>query len=398
LTPVSITAASLVCAAGTGLDAVARALKAERTGLRANDLDWVGYETWIGRVEGVEDHRVRGDLAEYDCRNNRLAEMGLETDGFAPAVARAAARYGAHRVAVILGTSTSGIQSTETAYREIDPQSGALPDWFHLEKTHAYFSLADFVRRRLRLRGPAHVVATACSSSSKTFVDAEQMMRMGLCDAAVVGGVDTLCRLTIHGFASLSLLDRAACKPNDLHRAGINIGEAAGFALLERRESPAGGAPFATVLGCGESSDAYHMSSPDPDGQGAEAAMRAALRESGLAPGAIDYINLHGTGTIINDKVENVAVQRVFGSATPASSTKAWTGHTLGASGILGVLLACLAIRDGSAPKNLNLETPDPSLGAPVLAHRVEKPIRHALANAFGFGGTNCSIVVGAAA
>lgn len=396
MSAISITSATLVCAAGAGLAAVADALKAETTGLRANDLDWVGYDTFIGRVEGVESHRVRRDLVDYDSRNNRLAQMGFESDGFAEAVARAASRYGPHRIAVVLGTSTSGIQTTEMAYREIDSQCGALPDWFHLEKTHSYSSLADFTRLWLGLSGVAYIVATACSSSSKTIVDAEQMIRLGICDAAVVGGVDSLCRLTIHGFASLSLLDRTACKPNDLNRAGINIGEAAGFALLERREASAGDMALATVLGCGESSDAYHMSSPDPDGQGAEAAMRMALRHSCLQPDEIDYINLHGTGTIINDKVENVAVNRIFGNMTAASSTKAWTGHTLGASGILGVLIGCLAIRGGFAPKNLNLETPDPSLAAPVLSNRIDKPIHHVLINAFGFGGTNCSIVLGA--
>ncbi len=396
MSAVAITAASLVCAAGNGIDAVADALKTERTGLRANDLDWLGIETFIGRVEGVEIRPVRRDLADFDCRNNRLAQMGFEADGFAAAVGRAAARYGPHRVAVVLGTSTSGIQSTEMAYRELDPDTGALPDWFHLEKTHSYFSLADFARRLLGLSGPAYVVATACSSSSKTIVDAEQMIRFGLCDAAVVGGVDSLCRLTIHGFASLSLLDRGACKPNDLNRAGINIGEAAGFALLERTAAADRAEVLAKLLGCGESSDAYHMSTPDPDGYGAEAAIRAALRHASVEPGAIDYVSLHGTGTVINDKVENIAVERVFGTCAPASSTKAWTGHTLGASGILGVLIGCIAIREGFAPKNLNLETSDPALGAPVLERRLDKPIRRVLANAFGFGGTNCSIVVGA--
>ena len=391
-----ISAASLVCAAGSGLATVAAALRAERSGLRANDLDWIGFDTFIGRVGGIEERPVQAGLSEFDCRNNRLAQMGLEADGFATAVARAASRYGAHRIAVILGTSTSGIEATERAYQAIDPETGALPDWFQIETTHAYFSVAAFTRLWLKLAGPAHVVATACSSSSKTIIDAHQMIELGLCDAAVVGGVDSLCRLTIHGFASLELLDRSVCKPNDLNRAGISIGEAAGFALIEREEAVAEDTPFAKVLGYGESSDAYHMSSPDPDGEGAAAAMTTALRNSNLRPNQIDYINLHGTGTVMNDRVENMAVHRVFGDATPSSSTKAWTGHTLGASGILGVLMGGLSIRGGFIPKNLNLETVDPSLRAPVTTTRIDKPVRHVLANAFGFGGTNCSIVLGA--
>jgi len=396
--PIDISAATLVCAMGRGLDNVAASLREERSGLRANDLDWLDADTHIGRVDGLEELAFPAILSDYDCRNNRLAQLGLETDGFAYRVAEAAARYGADRVAVVLGTSTSGIRQTEIAYAARDPETGALPADFHLQETHDYFSLADFVRRALALTGPGAAVSTACSSSSRAFIDASRLIEAGLCDAAVVGGVDTLCRLTVRGFGALELLDARPCRPNDRSRGGISIGEAAGFALLERAgESGASAAPFARLLGFGESSDGYHMSAPDPAGKGAQIAMRDALKRSELQADQIDYINLHGTGTPLNDRTEDIAVAAVLGRDVAASSTKGGTGHTLGAAGVTGVLLAGLAIRHGIKPKNLNLVEVDPDFRSRILADTETGPVRYALANAFGFGGSNCSIVLGGA-
>jgi 3-oxoacyl-[acyl-carrier-protein] synthase-1 len=395
--PLDLSAATLVCAMGRGLGEVAASLREGRSGLRANDLDWLDADTHIGRVEGLETAALPDALSNYDCRNNRLAQMGLETDGFADHVAETAGRYGADRIAVVLGTSTSGIRQTEIAYAARDPETGALPADFHLMETHDYFSLTDFVRRALALTGPGAVVSTACSSSSRAFVDASRLIEAGLCDAAVVGGVDTLCRLTVRGFGALELLDTAPCRPNDRSRSGISIGEAAGFALLERAgqgKAP----PFARLLGFGESSDGYHMSAPDPDGKGAQIAMRDALRRSGLRGDQIDYVNLHGTGTPLNDRAEDTAVASVLGPDVPASSTKGGTGHTLGAAGVTGVLLAGLAIRLGIRPKNLNLTDLDPEFRSRILTDTETGPVRHVLANAFGFGGSNCSIVLGEAA
>jgi len=393
-----ISAATLVCAMGRGLDDVATALRAERSGLRLNDLPWLDVDTHIGRVDGLEDLAFPPALSKFDCRNNRLAQMGLETDGFSGRVAAAAERYGPGRVAVVLGTSTSGIRQTELAYEARDAETGALPADFHLKETHDFFSLADFVRRALALTGPAAVVSTACSSSSRAFVDASRLIEAGLCDAVVVGGVDTLCRLTVRGFGALELLDAQPCRPNDRSRSGISIGEAAGFALLERAgQGDASAAPFARLLGFGESSDGYHMSAPNPEGKGAQIAMRDALRRAGLRADQIDYVNLHGTGTPLNDRAEDAAVSAVLGPDVPASSTKGGTGHTLGASGITGVLLAGLGIRLGFKPRNLNLVEVDPDFRSHILTSTQTGPVRHVLANAFGFGGSNCSVALGAA-
>lgn len=399
MTPLAISSAALVCAAGHGLGKVMEALRLGVSGLHPNDLNWIELETFIGRINGLEESPVRADLGEFDSRNNRLAQMGLESDGFAQKVGIVSERYGANRVAVVLGTSTSGIRETEIAYTRRDPKTGALPGVPHLRRTHEYFSLANFVRRYLDLKGPAHVVSTACSSSSKAFADAHRLIEADVVDAVVVGGVDSLCLLTMHGFASLELLDSGPCRPNDAARAGLSIGEAAGFALLERSTSvPAGDKPFAQFLGYGESSDAHHMTSPDPQGWGAQMAMRQALDQAGLAPEQVDYVNLHGTGTILNDQAEMTAVHAVFGNAAACSSTKGWTGHPLGAAGVTGVLIAGLCIQHGFLPQNLNLLAVDPAFQSNILTASRSHPTEYALANSFGFGGSNCSIVLGAGA
>jgi 3-oxoacyl-[acyl-carrier-protein] synthase-1 len=383
-------------AAGLGLEALATALRTGRGGLRHNDFERADVETWIGRVEGLEDVPVTGSLARFDCRNNRLAQLGLSQDGFEAAVARARARYGAARIGVFIGTSTSGILETELAYQARDA-SGALPPTLKLAYSHNVFSVADFVRHALQMEGPALAVSTACSSSAKVFANAQRYMAAGLCDAAVVGGVDSLCLTTLHGFASLELTSPTACRPCDAARDGISIGEAAGFALLERADAAEGDI---FLLGTGESSDAYHMSSPHPEGEGALRAMQAALAQAGLTPEEIDYINLHGTGTPSNDRSEERAVVRLFGTgddSPPCSSTKGWTGHTLGAAGITEAIISALCLRLSFVPGTLNCRTVDPAFSARIALATTSRPLRRVLSNSFGFGGSNCSLVLGRA-
>jgi 3-oxoacyl-[acyl-carrier-protein] synthase-1 len=389
--PLVLTATTVVSPIGRGASATFQALASRRGALRPCDFGGVagGY---IGRIDALESHRLSAPLARFDCRNNRLADFALHTDGFADAVAAARDRYGADRIAVVLGTSTSGVLSGEEAYRARDPRTGALPATFDYDHTQDMFSLADFVRTALGLRGPAMVVSTACASSARTFIDARDFIASGVCDAAVVGGADSLCRMTLQGFASLDLISPIACRPCDAERNGISIGEAAGFALLERD-----GEGIA-LLGCGTSSDGYHMSAPHPHATGAVIAMRAALNAGGLSAADIDYVNLHGTGTRANDAMEDLAVVEVFGSATPCSSTKGWTGHTLGASGILEAVIAGLCIGRGFMPGCLNVQTLDPSFRAQVIVDNERRPVRFVMSNAFGFGGINCSLVFGIAA
>ncbi|MGE0734439.1 MAG: beta-ketoacyl-[acyl-carrier-protein] synthase family protein [Alphaproteobacteria bacterium] len=391
--PLAVTSYTLVSPLGRGRAATWAALASERSGLRPYDLEWAPGGGWIGRVDGIESEALPHNLSAFDCRNNRLAKMGLKADNFDQSVADAVSRYGADRVALVLGTSTSGLQSGEAAYRARSPITGALPDEFNFNETQDYYALADFVHRYLGLRGPAFVVSTACSSSAKAFVDGAQLIESGMADAVVVGGVDSLCLMTLRGFASLELISPEPCRPNDVARKGLNIGEAAGFAILERADRAAGRS--IQLLGYGESSDAYHMSSPHPEGLGAQRAMRAALARAELEASRVDYINLHGTGTPINDRIEDAAVLAVFGDTTPVSSTKGWTGHALGSAGIVEAALSFIAIEQGFLPRNLNLETLDPTFRSNVLRESRRADIDVVMSNSFGFGGNNCSLVFG---
>jgi 3-oxoacyl-[acyl-carrier-protein] synthase-1 len=377
---------------GVGLDETARALREQRSGLAPCRFETVTLDTWVGEVTGVDDIRIEPALGDFDCRNNRLARMALAADGFEARVQRLKARHGAHRIGVFLGTSTSGMLQTEIAYRHRD-EMGALPGWFRYAGTHNGFSVVDFTRRVLGIEGPAVSVSAACASSAKVFGNAARMMACGLIDAAIVGGVDSLCLTTLHGFDSLELVSPEPCRPFDAARRGISIGEAAGFAILERPQ-PALDPGAVLFAGIGESSDAHHMSSPHPQGAGARAAIEQALRSAGLEPGDIDYVNLHGTGTPSNDAAEDQAVFGVFGDAVPASSTKGATGHALGAAGILEAIISAIAIERGFAPGGLNQTRPDPELRSRYLRRNLETRIDRVLSNSFGFGGANCSIVL----
>jgi 3-oxoacyl-[acyl-carrier-protein] synthase I len=388
--PLTLTATTAVSAIGRGAKATLEALSSRRGGLRPCDFGGVS-DGHVGRVDALDSHRLPPTLARFDCRNNRLADLALHTDGFAAAATAARERYGADRIAVVLGTSTSGVLSGEEAYRARDPQTGVLPPAFDYDHTQDMASLARFVSAALELRGPAMVVSTACASSALTFIDARHLIESGVCDAAIVGGADSLCRMTLRGFASLELISPVACRPCGADRSGISIGEAAGFALLERAGDGI------ALLGCGASSDGYHMSAPHPQAAGAIAAMRAALRAAGLSADDIDYVNLHGTGTRANDAMEDAAVVDVFGTGTHCSSTKGWTGHTLGASGIVEAVIAGLCIDHGFMPGCLNVTAPDPSFRARVIVDNVQRPVRRVMSNAFGFGGINCSLIFGTA-
>ncbi len=390
--PLAVTAYTVTNALGRGIAASLTALRREESGLRPCDFEDAALSTWIGRVAGLEEEPLAGEFAPFDCRNNRLARLGLEQDRFGAAVRAARERHGADRIGIFIGTSTSGIGATEHAYRQRDPATGRLPAGFDYRHTHNLFSAADFTRCWLALRGVALTVSTACSSSAKAFASAHRQMQAGFCDAAVVGGVDSLCLTTLYGFNALELASSQRCRPWDADRDGLNIGEAAGFALLEWAE-PGDARPL--LLGYGESSDAHHMSAAHPEGAGAALAMQQALARAELRPEQVDYINLHGTATPSNDAAEDRAVLRIFGPDTPCSSTKGWTGHTLGAAGITEAVFVWLCLEHGLIPGTLNTRRIDPNLGAGVVLDNREQPLRVALSNSFGFGGTNCSLLFG---
>jgi 3-oxoacyl-[acyl-carrier-protein] synthase-1 len=392
IAPLAITACTVTCAAGRGRDALARALQSRVSGLRENDFsDWP-LPCWVGRVAGLEDSPLPPAWTHWESRNHRLAWMALNEDGFRERALAAIEHYGASRVALILGTSTSSVGETERAYRELGADGRFAPSQRarHVHETHA---LGAFVQQALGLEGPCLTIATACSSSAKVFASAQRLIRAGVVDAAIVGGADTLCGSVVYGFNALELVSREPCRPFDAARSGLSLGEAAGFALLENIQVDKS-AP--RLVGYGESADAHHMSAPHPQGLGAERAMREALARAGVAAGEVDYINLHGTASRQNDAVEAMLVARLFPPTVHASSTKGWTGHTLGAAGIVEAAVALLAIERGFAPGTLNARNLDPACGPQIRVDNARRDVRLALSNSFGFGGNNCCLAFAA--
>src|SRR5688572_7817894 len=391
--PIALSSYTMTTCLGRGLEPARAALASGASGLAPCRFETVTLDTFVGEIAGLDEQPLPPELARFDCRNNRAAELGLAHDGFLDAVSRAAERVGPERVGVFMGTSTAGILQTELAYRRRGPQ-GELPPDFEYRTTHSTSSIAEYVRARLGLEGPCAAISTACSSSAKAFASAARLIEAGVIDAAVVGGVDTLCLTTLYGFNSLQLLSGEPCRPYDANRQGISIGEAAAFCLLERARVNDGAMH---LLGTGESCDAHHMSAPHPQGLGARLAMQSALDSAGLAPDAIDYVNLHGTGTPSNDAAEDQAVVGLLGDRVPVSSTKGMTGHTLGAAGAVEALIAVLALEEGHIPGSPGTRTLDPELRARYEVAGRPARLARAMSNSFGFGGSNCSLVFGRA-
>ncbi len=393
----AIRAYTATTALGRGNAAQHDALRARRSGLRRNDFGDAPLPTWIGRVDGLEEAALPAALARWECRNNRLAWLALQQDDVRAALDAQVARHGADRVALIVGTSTSSIGASEEGYaRAVPGDDGTprFPDDLARPIVHTPHSLGDFLQHATGLRGPCITVATACSSSAKVFAQAARMIEAGVVDAALVGGVDTLCGSVLFGFNALGLVSQNPCLPFDARRDGLSLGEAGGFAVLERASSDDAGLQ---LRGYGESSDAHHMSAPHPEGLGATLSMRAALARAGIAAGDVGYLNLHGTSTPANDTVEAGAVAALFPATLHASSTKGWTGHTLGAAGIVESVFALLALEHGLLPGILHSEVRDPACGPQIHFGNAERPITHAMNNSFGFGGNNCSLVFGRA-
>lgn len=381
--------ATVVHAAGRGKAALWDAVAGGASGLQPNRLSWCALDCWVGAVPGIDTVVLPPALTRWDCRLNRMAWLAMQDPGFCEAVDAAIARHGAHRVGVVLGTSTSGIRSTEVAYAR-RRESGGWPPWFEYRNTHSADALCRFVAENLGLRGPLTAVTTACSSSAKVFLTAQRWIESGLIDAAVVGGADSLCLSTLHGFDSLQLLSDDVCRPFDAARKGISIGEAAGFLLLDSTPTPI------RFLGGGESSDAWHMSTPHPDGLGAQDAMLAALSAAGLELFDIGYVNAHGTGTRANDLAEAAALTAVFGAhGVAVSSTKGVTGHALGAAGIVEAIVTLCALERQMLPVSANVVSEDPQLELDLVTQPRAATLEFALSNNFGFGGSNCSLVFG---
>ncbi len=379
--PIYIHQMAAICAQGQDLQAINERIFSEQPApLTITDRYSLGRSLPLGIVNDVP--------LVADTRNNSLLAAALAP--IRAEVDALRAKFGAHRIAVILGSSTSGIAEGEAALAA-QLETGALPESFHYGQQELS-APALYVARELQVTGPAWTISTACTSGAKAIASGARLLRLGVCDAVIVGGADSLCRLTVEGFSALSAVSDAPCNPFSRNRRGINIGEGAALMILSREPGRI------RVVGVGETSDAYHISAPEPEGRGAEAAMRAALEQAGLAPADIGYINLHGTATDQNDRMESLAVARVFGDHIPCGSTKALTGHTLGAAGALEAVFCCLALlrKDGQLPRHRWDGERDPELAAlsQMSAAQSAAPLRYAMSNSFAFGGNNISLIL----
>ncbi|WP_217546998.1 beta-ketoacyl-[acyl-carrier-protein] synthase family protein [Pantoea sp. GbtcB22] len=378
-----ISAFGMVNALGNNLAHIATQLQAGHApGMQPRD-GWLqdGKRCWLGEVQGALP-LIPAALAAHNTRNNQLLLAALAQ--IRPVVDAAIAQYGRDRVAIVLGTSTSGVDEGD---RQVDDALSGY-DYRMQELGDPSRFLAHF----LALDGPAYTISTACSSSARAIISGQRLIDAGLADVALVGGADSLSRMPINGFASLDSLSERHCAPFSADRDGISIGEAAALLLLTREKQPL------ALLGCGESSDAWHMSAPHPEGVGAERAMLMALQQAGLQPQDVGYINLHGTATPLNDQVESAVIHRLFGDRVPCSSTKHLTGHTLGAAGATEAALAALILQQHLPlpPQDFSLAVHDTSLPACGLITTPQPLARPVIAsNSFAFGGNNTCLIVG---
>jgi 3-oxoacyl-[acyl-carrier-protein] synthase I len=384
---IPVLAFSAANALGTDAGRILEALRAGRSGLLPCPLP-IPFPTACGVLPADLDP-LPARLRPWDTRLARLALLALE--GTRPAVEAAVRRHGRERVALVVGTSTGGILETEGAFAAWS-ESGRVPAGYDFDRQHSLHGVLEVLRAVTGAEGPGWVVSTACSSSGKVFAAGRRLLLAGLADAVLVGGVDTLCQTTLRGFGCLQALSPTPCRPFCAQRDGTSIGEGGAFALLAREgEGPV------RLLGAGESGDAHHMSHPHPEGLGARLAMEEALAQAGLPGAAVDHVNAHGTGTPANDLPEARAISEVVGDAVPVTSTKGYTGHLLGAAGATEAVIAALSIVHGFVPRSLGAEPVDPGVTVAVCREARALPVRTVLSNSFAFGGSNVSLLLGAA-
>ncbi|MGN0893883.1 MAG: beta-ketoacyl-ACP synthase [Succinivibrio sp.] len=337
---------------------------------------------------------IRDDLPKLygfeEHRSFNSSVIAYLSDAISESISKLKDRYGKDRIGIVLGTSTSGLNETEEELKKFLSTGEHSDDYFF--KSQQMGDPSMFLADYLDIDGPAYTVSTACSSSARALISAKRLIESGLCDAVIAGGADTRCQIPINGFNSMGVLSHDWCMPFNKNRHGINIGEGGGLAILSKEPSKL------ILAGVGESSDAYHVSSPEPNGEGAYEAMRMALSDANLKAEDIGYINLHGTATVLNDSMESKAVNRLFSDKTLCSSTKYLTGHTLGAAGIVEALLLCLLLEnDMDLPKqDFSRDTIDETLAPIDLVNRkVKCPTDYMMSNSFAFGGNNASVIIG---
>ena len=382
--PIVVTDYSLCNALGVTREQAISALRDGRTGLSAPPFE-LPFGTVAGRVPSDFEPLPAG-METWDSRPARMAvHLTQQLDA---SLTRARQRWSDARIGLLLGTSTAGAEATERAYGTF-AKSGALPADYDFRRQHAYGAVLDVIRRWTGLRGPSWMISTTCTSSAKPLASALRLIAMGRIDAAIVGGIDTLCAMTLTGFHSLDALSDTYCKPFSSERNGINIGEGGAFLLVERQ-----GDGKALIEAVGESSDAYHISAPHPNGEGASTAMERALEMAGCEAGDVDCVNAHGTATPLNDIAEGRAIARVFGSEIPVVSTKGYTGHALGGAGATEAALSIIALEEGWLPESLGAGPVDPRLEINICRERQPGDFKRILSNSFAFGGNNVCVLL----
>ena len=384
---IGINACSVVTCLGRGRARHVTALREGSSGLSETHHLKLPFSCFLGEVSGLDTLAFPDEHAAYDNRANRLAYSALKSDCFDEAAQACKEKFGADRCGIVLGTSTAGIEKLERVYRARSAES-PMPESYSMRHNDSLQSVAAFLQSYLGFQGPSYSISTACSSSSKAIVDAYQLVEAGLCDAVLAGGVDSLCLTSANGFESLELMSRDPCHPNDVSRNGLSIGEAAALLLIERDS-----AGSIRMTGYGETSDGTSMSTPPEDGAGARAAILQALERAGISANDIDYVNLHGTATTINDTAEARAVEAAIARNVPASSLKGAIGHTLGAAGAAEAVLCLYAMEENILPGNTGLENLDVNVLPNITRHSRKSQMRHVLSNSFGFGGSNCVLV-----
>ena len=392
---IPITACAVINACGAGTQSLFDALVTGKHYLQSPTLFKTDFTVFVGEVSDQQLPDLDPSLLSFSSRNARIALAAINhpEDGFRDAVNHAISNYGAQRVGIVLGTSTSGIYETENAYLHLK-NSSQVSEQFDFANQHVWVATANYLKAELGLQGLCFAISTACSSSSKTLASAQRLIATGVCDAVLVGGVDSLCRMTVHGFNSLDIVSQTPCTPLDKERSGISLGEGAGFLFLEKPKNEWNDCVH--LLGCGESSDAYHMTAPHPEGKGAALAMRQAMQQAGIQPQEIDYVNLHATGTVLNDQSEMRAMSQVFTPETRCSGTKGLMGHTLGAAGGIETIISWLALTRDFIPGTCNLNEVDDDFTCAVASQsELNVSVQIAMNNNFGFGGNNTSLVLG---
>jgi 3-oxoacyl-[acyl-carrier-protein] synthase-1 len=388
--PCALAGLGIINALGRGRDEIwPRLLAGDTSGISAHDDLVPGRRLLLGEVQR-ELPRVPGAMRHYDCRNNAMSLAALEP--LMDAIEDTRRAVGAARMGVVMGTSTSGVREAETAIRQRE-KTGELGTSFCYDQLE-FGGVAGFVARLLELRGPAYAISTACSSGARALASARSLLALGVCDAVLAGATDTLCGLTTNGFSALQVVSDELTNPCSANRSGVTLGEGSAIFLVTRERAGV------QLTGIGESSEAYHMSAPDPEGIGAEAAMRGALADAGCTPDSIAYLNLHGTATPKNDAMECAAVARVFPTPPPSSSTKPMVGHTLGAAGAMEAGFLWLAL-EASEDSHLDLlphvydGVVDDDLDAlPLVTAAQRVPLGPTMSNSFGFGGNNCCLIL----